>query len=93
MFWLGHATAILVEALVQRGTDADLHAARSAIGRLEAIPVEPGFVLHEVQLLRMRALLARAHGDDAGYRSCVERYRIRAAECGYAGHLAIAQAM
>jgi adenylate cyclase len=49
--------------------------------------------MHEVQLLRMRALLARAHGDETGYRSYVERYRVRAAECGYAGHVATAEAM
>ena len=93
MFWLGHAVTILVEALVQRGTDADLYAAQSAIDRLQAIPVDPGFVLHEVQLLRMRALLLRAHGDEAGYRSCVERYRSRAAECGYACLVATAETM
>ena len=44
MFWLGHATSILVEALVQRGTDSDLRAAQSAVDRLEAVPVDPGFV-------------------------------------------------
>jgi adenylate cyclase len=93
MFWLGHATAILVEALVQRGTGSDLRAAQSAVDRLAAVPVDPGFVMHEIPLLRMRALLARAHGDEAGYRSYVERYRTRAAECGFAGHVAIAEAM
>ena len=55
--------------------------------------VDPTFVLHEVQLLRMRALLARAHGDEVAYREFVERYRTRAAECGHAGHVAIAEAM
>ena len=49
--------------------------------------------MHEVQLLRMRARLTRAHGDEAGYRSYVERYRTRAAECGFTGHVAIAEAM
>jgi adenylate cyclase len=93
MFWLGHATAILVEALVERGTGSDLRAAQSAVDRLEAVPVTPGFVMHEVQLLRMRALLTRAHGDEAGYRSYAERYRTRAAECGFAGHVAQAEAM
>jgi adenylate cyclase len=93
MFWLGHATAILVEALVQRGTGSDLRAAQSAVDRLEAVPVSPGFVMHEVQLVRMRALLARAHGDEAGYRWYVERYRTRAAECGFTGHVATAEAM
>ena len=93
MFWLGHATAILVEALVRRGTDSDLRAAQSAIDRLEAVPVDPAFVMNEIQLLRMRALLARARGDEAGYGSSVARYRTRAAECGYTGHVAIAEAM
>ena len=74
MFWLGHSFTVLVEALVHRGTDADLHAAQSAIDRLQAIPTETTFVLHEVQLLRMRALMAQAHGDDTAYRSYVERY-------------------
>ena len=40
MFWLGHSVTVLVEALVHRGTDADLHAAQSAIDRLQAIPTE-----------------------------------------------------
>jgi adenylate cyclase len=93
MFWLGHATAILVEALVERGTRSDLRAAQSAVDRLEAVPVTPGFVMHEVQLLRMRALLTRAHGDEAGYCSYAERYRTRATECGFAGHVAQAEAM
>jgi adenylate cyclase len=92
-FWSCHATTVLVEALVQRGADADLQAADAAVERLQAMPVEPDFVWHEVPLLRMRALLARAHGDDAGYRSYVERYRIRAAECGYVGHVARADEM
>ena len=93
MFLLGHAISILVEALVQRGTDSDLRAAQSAADRLQAVPVDPTFVMHEVQLFRMRALMARAHGDEEGYRSYVERYHARAAACGYTGHVAIAEAM
>ena len=78
MFLLGHAISILVEALVRRGTDSDLRAAQSAADRLQAVPVDPTFVMHEVQLFRMRALIARAHGDEEGYRSYVEHYRVRA---------------
>ena len=37
--------------------------------------------------------MAQAHGDDTAYRSYVERYRTRATECGYAGHMAIAETM
>ena len=36
--------------------------------RLTAVPTDPGFVLHELPLLRMRALVARAEGDEAAYR-------------------------
>ena len=92
-FWLGRATTILVEALLMRGTHSDLRDALAAIDRLEAVPVDPGFVMHEIPLLRMRALMARARGDEAEYRDYVERYRTRATECGFAGHLATAEAM
>ena len=37
----------------------------AAIDRLAAAPTEPGLVLHDIWLLRLRALLARAHGDDS----------------------------
>ena len=63
--WNALATTVLVEALLQRRGDADLGDARAAIDRLAAIPTDPGFVLHEITLLRLQALLARAHGDDA----------------------------
>ena len=32
-------------------------------------------MLHEIWLLRLRALLARAHGDEAAYRDYRDRYR------------------
>ena len=38
--------------------------AAAAIERLAAVPTDPGFVLNEIPLLRLRALLARAHGDE-----------------------------
>ena len=40
---------------------------------MATVPVDPGFVLHELPLLRLRALLARAHGDEAGYREFADR--------------------
>ena len=46
----------------------DLEDARAAIDCLAAVPTDPGFVvLHEIALLRLQALLARAHGYDAAY--------------------------
>ena len=40
--WSALATTVLVEALVQRGGDADLEDARAAIDRLAAVPDRPG---------------------------------------------------
>jgi hypothetical protein len=50
-------------------------------------------VLRDVWLLRPRALLARARGDDNAYRDLVDRYRSMAKSLGFEGHAAIADAM
>jgi adenylate cyclase len=87
------ATAVLVEALLRRRADTDLQEAQAAIDRLAAVSTEPGFVLHEIQLLRLRALLARAHGDDASYQDFRDRYRAMAKKLGFEAHIAMAEAM
>ena len=61
--------------------------------RLAAVPTDPGFVLHELPLLRLRALLARARGDEVGYRDFADKYRTMANDLGFEGHMAIAAAM
>jgi adenylate cyclase len=91
--WLGKVTEILVEALLLRGSDTDAEEARGALDRLTAFDIDPAVVLFEVSAQRCRALLARAAGDGAGYRDHVEHYRRAAAEYGYAGHLALADAL
>jgi adenylate cyclase len=91
--WTALATSVLVEALVQRGGDGDLAEGQAAIDRLAAVPTDPGFVLHDIWLLRLRALLARAHGDDAAYANLRDRYRDMAKTAGYEGHIAWAEAM
>jgi adenylate cyclase len=91
--WSVLATTVLVEALLRRVADADLQDAQGAIDRLAAVPTDPGFVLHEIWLLRLRALLARAHGDEAAYREFRDRYRAKATECGFEGHMALAETM
>jgi adenylate cyclase len=50
-------------------------------------------VIRELTLLRLRALLARAHGDDTAYRGYRDRYRAMATSLGYEGHMAWAEAM
>jgi adenylate cyclase len=87
------AVTVLVEALLQRGDDGDLDEAASAIDRLAAVPTDPGLVLHEISLLRLRALLARGQGDEAAYRDYRERYRAMATSLGFEGHMKWADAM
>ena len=62
------------------------------IERLEALPIEHS-VLFDVHMLRLRAMLARARGDEVSYRDSVERYRNMAESLGFEGHIAIAKAM
>ncbi|MCV7382387.1 ATP-binding protein [Mycolicibacter longobardus] len=89
----GEAVRVFVESLLQRATAADLAEAQAAIDRLAAVPTDPGYALLEIPLLRMRALLARAKGDEVGYRDLAHRYRMRATEVGYEGHIAMAEDM
>jgi adenylate cyclase len=86
----GPFTAGLVEALVRRGTDEGLREAGAAIDRLAAIRTEAGFVLNEIWLLRLRALLARRRGDDAAYLDYRDRYRSMAKSLRFDGHSAMA---
>ena len=83
MFLRGVATTILVESLLARGADGDLLEAQAAIDRLEEVPVEPGFVLHEIPLLRLRALVAQTHGDEAACHELMKRCRAKAASAGF----------
>jgi hypothetical protein len=93
MLLRGAATAALVETLLRRGSDTDLQEAAAAIQLLAAVPTDPGFVLNDIALLRMRALLASANGDDTTYRDYRDRYRAMATSLGFEGHIAWAEAM
>lgn len=89
----GAGTTLLVESLLRRGCPGDLEEAESAIARLAAELVDPGFVLHELPLLRMRALVAQARGDHAGYLDYRDRYRAMARRVDFKPHIEIAEAM
>jgi adenylate cyclase len=91
--WRGPATSALVEALLGRHAEGDVRAARAAIERLAAVPTDPGFMLHEVPLLRLRALVSRAEGDGQAERRFAARYLAAAESCGFDGHVAIATSM
>ena len=91
--YIAGPTIVLVEALLRRGTDTDLQDAQTAIDQLAAVPTEPGFVIHDLCLLRLRALTARARGDEPGYREYRDRYRTMAKSLGFEGHIAWVEAM
>ena len=91
--WGIPATGVLVETLLDRGADGDVAEAEAAIERLAAAPADEGLVIREIWLLRLRALLARAHGDDTAYRDYRDRYRAMATSLGFEGHMEWAEAM
>ncbi len=93
LVWTPAATSVLVESLLHRGGADDVEEAEAAIDRLADAPFEPGIVLHEVFLLRLRALLARSQGDDAAYQGLRDRYRELATRLGFEGHIKFAEAM
>jgi hypothetical protein len=91
--WGLPATGVLVETLLDRGADGDLAEAEAAIERFATAPANEGLVIREIWLLRLRALLARAHGDAAAYADFRDRYRAMATSLGFEGHIAWAEAM
>lgn len=93
MIFRGPATAVLGEALLRRGTPSDIDEAQKAVDRLAAVPTDPGFVLHELPLLRLRALLAWNSGDKLGYQQFLARFREKALAAHFEGYLAQADAM
>jgi hypothetical protein len=93
LMWGVPATGVLVETLLDRGTDSDVADAETAIERLATAPADEGLVIRDIWLLRLRALLARAHRDDAAYAHLRDRYRDMAKTLGYEGHIAWAEAM
>ena len=62
--WGIPVTCVLVETLLDRGDESDVAEAEAAIERFAAAPADEGLVIRDIWLLRLRALLARAHGDD-----------------------------
>jgi hypothetical protein len=91
--WGIPATGVLVETLLDRGADGDTTEAQAAIERLAAASADEGLVIRDIWLLRLRALLAQAHGDAAAYTDLRDRYRDMAKTLGFEGHIAWAEAM
>ena len=91
--WSIPATGVLVETLLDRGSDGDVVEAEAAVERLAAAPADEGLVIRDIWLLRLRALLARARGDNVAYRDYRDRYRAMAESLDFEGHIAWAEVM
>lgn len=93
MGWTVFASAAFAEALLERNAEGDVSEAREHAERLAKLLAEQHSAVVEIALLRVRALLARAAGDDTGYRELVTGYRTMAHRLGFEGHMAKADAM
>jgi class 3 adenylate cyclase len=91
--WGVPATGVLVETLLDRGADGDAAEAEAAIERLAVAPADEDRVIRDIWLLRLHALLARAHNDAAAYADLRDRYRDMATTLGLEGHMKWAEEM
>jgi len=92
----GHCTAttrLLVQELLVDSDEPGVREAEAAIERLAAVQILDGLAIQEVTLLELRALLARAKGDEVAYRQLADRYRAMATSLGFEGHIEWAEAM
>jgi len=86
-------TAILVDALLSRDDESDYAEAHAAIDNLANLPGDVSGVVRDIWLLRLRALLAKARGDETTYRDYRDRYRQMATSLGFEGHMQWAEEM
>jgi len=86
-------TAVVAETLLDRGADGDLAQAQDAIDWLANLRADPGSAILDITLLRLRALLAHARGDEAAYREYRDRYRDMATTLAFEGHMKWAEEM
>ena len=85
-------TGVLVDALLARGADGDLERAEAAVDRMAEFPIARMTAM-AMQELRMRAVIARAKGDEKAYRALADEYLAKATSFGFHGHAAAARAM
>ena len=87
------ATGVLMQTLLDRGSDGDVAEAEAAIDRLAAVHHDEALPPRDILLLRLQALLARARGDAVAYADFRDRYRDMARTLGFEGHIEWAEAM
>jgi hypothetical protein len=91
MFYALWATGVLAETLLDRGADDELADAEVAIDRLATLQAGRNPAALDITLLRLRALLALARGDDAS--TLLRRHRATAESLGFEGQMDWAEAM
>ncbi|HNF06144.1 MAG TPA: AAA family ATPase [Mycobacterium sp.] len=84
------ATGQLVQTLLELGTPEDVVEAQQALDRMAALPADEPFVVRDIMVLRLRALIARARGD-GDYPRLVDAYRAMAESLEFEGHIAWAR--
>jgi hypothetical protein len=89
--YAGRAMTVLVMSLLRRRAGGDIGEARAAVDRVASWSDEFDTVHHELPVMRMRSLLARDAGDEAGCRRHASHYREMAHALGFTEHVAIAQ--
>ena len=85
--WAIPPTSMFAETLLTRGGEADVQEAETAIERLAAAPMD--VMDREIWVLRLRALLAGARGDEAAQRDFLQQHRAMATKLGRLGHMAM----
>ena len=78
------------EQLLSRGDNDE---AEREIERLETVAADHGWDSRQIAVVRLRALLAQARGDETAYRELRDRYRAMANDLDFEGHMAWAAAM
>ena len=91
--WGVVASAVFVGTLLDRGDDDDVAEAEAVTDRMATALLEMAPECLELWLLRSRALLAGARGDESVYRDYRDRYRALATSLGSEGHMQSAEAM
>ena len=85
--WAIPPSSMFAETLLTRGGEADLQEAQTAIERLAAAPMD--VMDREIWVLRLRALLAGARGDEAAQRDFLHQHSALATKLGRLGHMAM----
>jgi class 3 adenylate cyclase len=93
LFYGVWGAGVLAETLLERGAADDLAEAQVLIERLAELSIGRGSAVLDITLLRLRALLARARGDDIAYKDLAGRYLETAKSLGFEGHIAWAEVM